>query len=69
MRTHLLTPRSLSLFLSPHPSCPRVGLSEDKHEGNGQMKTQKDEDVKKSEPEVEEKQSSEPTETTPMIQG
>ncbi|KAK4303116.1 hypothetical protein Pmani_024845 [Petrolisthes manimaculis] len=44
--------------------------SEDKHEGNGQMKTQKeDEDVKKSEPEVEEKPNSEPTETTPMIQG
>lgn len=47
------------------------GTSEDIQEGNGQMKTQKEDDLK---PEQEEdtnkkvKESTEPTETTPMIQ-
>ncbi|XP_042205865.1 fasciclin-2-like isoform X3 [Homarus americanus] len=45
--------------------------TDDKHEGNGQMKPQKDEDTKEEQPESEEKtkDSTEPTETTPMIQG
>lgn len=42
--------------------------SDEKHEGNGQMKIEK-EDLKPEQPNSDKKDSSEPTETTPMIQG
>ncbi|KAK8376758.1 hypothetical protein O3P69_009997 [Scylla paramamosain] len=42
--------------------------NDEKHEGNGQMKIEK-EDLKPEQPNSEKKESSEPTETTPMIQG
>ncbi|XP_063590431.1 histone-lysine N-methyltransferase SETD1B-like [Penaeus indicus] len=45
--------------------------SEEKHEGNGQMKQQKEEEAKQEQQEADEKvkETTEPTETTPMIQG
>nr|XP_027220550.1 fasciclin-2-like isoform X5 [Penaeus vannamei] len=45
--------------------------SEEKHEGNGQMKQQKEEETKQEQQEADEKvkETTEPTETTPMIQG
>ncbi|XP_037784967.1 fasciclin-2-like isoform X4 [Penaeus monodon] len=45
--------------------------TEEKHEGNGQMKQQKEEEAKQEQQEADEKvkETTEPTETTPMIQG
>nr|XP_027220528.1 fasciclin-2-like isoform X2 [Penaeus vannamei] len=45
--------------------------TEEKHEGNGQMKQQKEEETKQEQQEADEKvkETTEPTETTPMIQG
>lgn len=56
--------------LTPLPSFCCAGCREEIQEGNGQMKTQKDDDLKKEPEEDSNKKvkDSEPTETTPMIQ-
>ncbi|KAG0720397.1 Fasciclin-2 [Chionoecetes opilio] len=43
--------------------------NEEKHEGNGQMKTEKEDLKPEQEQNSDKKESTEPTETTPMIQG